>query len=441
MPEQNDNAADFVDWFRQSSPYIHAHRDRTVVLSFGGEALDDPGFANLIHDIALLNGLGIRLVVVPGARPQIEQQLAARGSAMQVVNGLRVTDDEALACVKQANGTVRVEIEALLSMGLANSPMAGVRIRVGSGNFVTAKPLGVIDGTDYQHTGEVRRVDAVALRHLLDAGSIALLPALGYSPTGEVFNLSAADVAGAVAMALGADKLIFLTEQKIADGRGRLISSMTPQQVDQLLARRKRLSEDQQRALLNAAQACRGSVARVHLLDRHRDGILLTELFTRDGAGTLVTAEPYERIRPARIDDVGGILELIEPLEQSGVLVKRSRELLEQEIDRFSVVERDQTVIGCAALYPFRRERIAELACVAVHPAYRDGGRGDALLDFVEQRARDAQMQGLFVLSTRTSHWFRERGFEQASVDHLPRRRRDLYNWRRGAKVFVKALS
>ncbi|MCB1722250.1 MAG: amino-acid N-acetyltransferase [Gammaproteobacteria bacterium] len=434
------NNGDFVDWFRQSSPYIHAHRGKVVVLSFGGEALGDDGFANLVHDIALLNGLGIRLVLVPGARPQIEQRLAARGADMQVVNGLRVTDDEALACVKEANGVVRVEIEALLSMGLANSPMAGVRIRVGSGNFVAAKPLGVIDGIDYQHTGEVRRVDAEALRGLLATGSIALVPGLGYSPTGEVFNLSAADVAGAVAAALNADKLIFLTEHRASDGRGRLISSMVPREVDLLLARRRSMAEDMARVLQNAAAACRAGVHRVHILDRHDDGILLSELFTRDGAGTLVTAEPYELTRTARIEDVGGILELIAPMEAAGVLVKRSRELLEQEIDQFTVIERDGAIIGCAALYPFPDEGVAELACVAIHGGYRGARRGDALLAHIEGQARKAGIGGLFVLSTRTSHWFRERGFQSAGVEVLPRRRRDLYNWRRNSKVYIKSL-
>ena len=440
MSKQNNNDTGFVDWFRQSSPYIHAHRGKVFVLAFGGEAVTGAGFANLVHDIALLNGLGIRLVLVPGARPQIEQQLASRGADMQVVNGLRVTDDQALICVKEANGVVRVEIEALLSMGLANSPMAGVRIRVGSGNFVTARPLGVIDGVDYRHTGEVRRVDAEALGRLLNGGSIALVPALGYSPTGEVFNLSAADVAGAVAAAMRADKLIFLTESKASNSRGRLINSMVPREVDQLLARRKRMPEELARVLHNAAAACRAGVNRVHILDRHDDGILLSELFTRDGAGTLVTAEPYELTRTARIDDVGGILELIAPMEATGVLVKRSRELLEQEIEQFTVVERDGTVIACAALYPFPDEGLAELACVAVHPDYRGAGRGDALLEHIEHQAAAMRLRGLFVLSTRTSHWFRERGFQQAPVERLPQRRRDLYNWRRGSKVFVKLL-
>lgn len=440
VSNNQQSKAEFVDWFRQSSPYIHAHRGKVMVLAFGGEAISDSGFANLVHDIALLNGLGIRLVLVPGARPQIEQRLTARGADMQVVNGLRVTDDEALACVKEANGVVRVEIEALLSMGLANSPMAGVRIRVGSGNFVTAKPLGIIDGTDYRHTGEVRRVETDALNSLLASGSIALVPGLGYSPTGEVFNLSAADVAGAVATALNADKLIFLTEQKAADGRGRLINSMVPREVDQMIARRRSLPEDLTRVLQNAAAACRAGVKRVHILERRRDGVLLSELFTRDGAGTLITAEPYELTRTARIDDVGGILELIAPMESAGVLVKRSRERLEQEIDQFTVIERDGTVIACAALYPFSEEGVAELACFAVHGDYRGAGRGDQLLDFIEECTRSMGIGELFVLSTRTSHWFRERGFQSVPVERLPRHRRDLYNWQRGSKVYIKML-
>jgi amino-acid N-acetyltransferase len=439
VPTNKDNPG-FVDWFRQSSPYIHAHRGRTFVLCFGGEAVAADDFPNLVHDIALLHGLGIRLVLVHGARPQIEERLKLRGADMAVVNGLRLTDDDALACVKDAAGAVRTELEALLSMGLANSPMAGARIRVASGNFVTARPLGVIDGIDYKHTGEVRRIDSEGLRQRLDAGAIALVPPLGYSPTGEVFNLSAADVAVAVAEALGADKLIFLAEQKVSSGRGRLPSSMVPRQVDQLLTRRKTLAEELQRILRNAAAGCRSGVKRIHILDRQLDGVLLSELFTRDGAGTLVTAEPYEHTRTAGIDDVAGILELLAPLETAGILVPRPREVLETEIDRFSVVERDGTVIACAALYPFDKEGLGELACVAVHPDYRNGGRGDALLNHMEQQARALGLHGLFVLTTRTAHWFRERGFAPAGVDKLPRRRRDLYNWRRGSKVFIKPL-
>ena len=434
------NRPDFLDWFRRASPYIHAHRGRTFVVAFGGEAVIDPAFANLVHDIALLHGLGIRLVLVHGARPQIEERLALRGAEITVVNGLRVTDADALACVKEAAGTVRVEIEALLSMGLANSPMAGLQIRVASGNFVTARPLGVLDGVDYGLTGEVRRIDAEAIRQRLDDNAIAVVPPVGYSPTGEVFNLSAADVARATAAALHAEKLILLVDERVADSRGRLIGNMVPREVDAMIERRRSLSERQQGVLRCAAAACRGGVSRVHILDRRVDGALLTELFTRDGSGTLVTAEPYEATRTATIDDVGGILELIAPLEQAGVLVPRPREVLENEIHRFTVMERDGAVIACAALYPFPEDGVGELACVAVHPDYRNGGRGDQLLEHMERTARTLGLGQLFVLTTRTAHWFRERGFQPVDVGALPPRKRDLYNWRRNSKAFVKAL-
>lgn len=438
MPKTPDNPA-FVDWFRRSSPYIHAHRGKVLVVSFGGEALNDANFAYLVHDLVLLNGLGMKLVLVPGARPQIEQRLQQRGADMQVHGGLRVTDELALECVKEAAGIVRVEIEAQLSMGLANSPMAGASIRVASGNHVTARPIGVVDGTDYRHTGEVRRVDAEGIRAQLESGSIALVPALGYSPTGEVFNLNAADIASSVAIALGADKLVYLSEGRVG-GRGKPISSLVPREVDSLLARRRNLPEEHVRILSNAAAACRAGVKRCHVLNRLLDGVLLSELFTRDGAGILITAEPYEQVRTATIDDVGGIIELIEPLEQAGVLVKRSRERLEQEIAQFQVVERDGGIIACAALYPFHEERLGELACLAVHADYRKANRGEQLLQRIEQQAVELGLESLFVLTTRTTHWFRERGFQSINIEQLPQRRRDLYNWQRRSKVFIKDL-
>ncbi|MES9906546.1 MAG: amino-acid N-acetyltransferase [Sedimenticola sp.] len=431
----------FIDWFRSSSPYIHAHRGKTMVISFGGEAVADENFADLVHDIALLHGLGIRLVLVHGARPQVEERLLLRKVEMQYINGLRVTDDAALSCIKEAAGTVRVEIEALLSMGLANSPMAGAKLRVASGNFVTAQPIGIRDGTDYGHTGQVRRVDAEAIRQVLAVGAIALIPPLGYSPTGEVFNLSAADVASAIAIGLGADKLITLIEGKgLRDSSNRLLTNVIPREVDMLIKQRKQLSEEFVQQLQSAVKACRSGVERTHLLDRRIDGVLLKELFTRDGVGTMLTAEPYEEIRTAGIDDVGGILELLAPLEESGVLVRRSRELLETEIGRFSVVELDGAVIGCAALYCYPKEQMAELACVAVHPDYRNGKRGDALLQHMESRAHNQSIKQLFVLTTQTAHWFRERGFTALPVKSLPIKRRELYNYKRSSKVFVKTL-
>ncbi|MGA7980272.1 MAG: amino-acid N-acetyltransferase [Chromatiaceae bacterium] len=431
----------FVGWFRQATPYVHAHRGRTFVIAFGGEAVSDVRFPNLVHDLALLHGLGIRLVLVHGARPQIEERLAQRGAALRYVSGLRITDDEALACVKEAAGVVRVEIEALLSLGLANSPMAGVRIPVASGNFVTAKPLGVIDGIDYQHTGVVRRIDCQSLQQRLDDGAIALMPPIGYSPTGEVFNLGAADVARSAAIALGADKLIFLLEESgLTDGTGAVVSNVLSGDVDALLNASPAMPEDVAQSLRAGADACIQGVQRVHLISRRTDGALLRELFTRDGIGTLITGLPYEELRPARIDDMGGILELLRPLEERGVLVRRSRERLEPEIGHFYLMERDGMVIACTALYPYTADGMGELACLAVHPDYRNRGRGDKLLEQMASIARKRGIGQLFVLTTQTAHWFLERGFVAASLADLPMKKQALYNYRRNSKVFIKAL-
>ena len=439
--KRNRHRDPFVDWFRASSPYIHAHRGRTFVIAFDGEALMDGSFASLAHDIALLNGLGIRLVLVHGARPQIEQRLRQRNAEIKIVNGLRVTDDIALECVKEAAGIVRVEVEALLSMGLTNSPMAGANIRVASGNFVTARPLGVHDGVDYCHTGQVRRIDATAIRLLVETGAIALIPPLGYSPTGEVFNLTAADVAGSVASAIGAEKLILLLEGGgMKDNRGKILTNVIPAELEAILSRRRIMPDELRQSLVSAIACCRSGVNRVHLLSRQMDGALLKELFSRDGVGTMLTAEHYEGIRTACIDDVGGILGLLTPLEEQGILVRRSRELLETEIERFSVVELDGTIIGCAALYPYESEQMAELACVAVHPDYSGGGRGDNLLGHMERRAHEDGIRQLFVLTTQTTHWFRERGFNPLPVGQLPITKRTLYNYQRNSKVLLKRL-
>lgn len=437
-----DDLARLVRWFRQSSPYINAHRGRTFVVAFGGEALEDGGLPALVHDLALLNSLGIRLVLVPGARPQIERRLRERGAELRYVNGLRVTDDEALACVKEAVGTVRVELEALLSMGLANSPMAGQRLRVVSGNVVTARPLGVRDGVDYRHTGEVRRIDTEALCERLDDGAVVLISPLGYSPTGEIFNLHAEEVAIAVARNLRADKLLILQEGELPrDAGGRLIREMTTEEATRELAPSPHLGDDARRLLRGAVEACQGGVRRVHLLDRRVDGALLMELFTRDGVGTLVTARAFESMRQANVNDVGGILELIEPLERDGTLVRRSRERLETEIVHFTVMAREGTVVACAALYPMADAPMAEIACVAVHPDYQGGGRGDLLLRELERQARGRGLNALFVLTTRTAHWFQERGFEPVAPSALPASRQELYNYRRNSRVFLRVVA
>ena len=435
-------AQSFIAAFRSAAPYIHAFRDKIFVIAFGGEVVSDGKFVEFTHDINLLESLGVRLILVHGARPQIDAKLKEKGVAGRFVDGLRVTDSAALACVKDANGAVRVEIEALLSMAIANSPMAGSDIRVASGNSVTARPVGVVNGVDFQQTGVVRKIDAEGIRRRLEDEEIVLLSPLGYSPTGEIFNLALEDVATSAAIALKADKLIFLMDaQGVHDAKGRLISELTAQQAEDFLAHARHQPEDVMLYLPAAVRACKDSVAKAHLITRHVDGALLLELFTQQGIGTMVTQHSVETLRGATIDDVGGILRLIEPLEQEGTLVKRNRDLLETEIDRFWVLEHDGTVVACVALYPFASARAGELACLAVHPDYRESGRGETLLKHVETQARKRNMKDLFVLSTRAAHWFVERGFVAAGLDRLPEEKQQLYNYERRSKVFAKSLA
>lgn len=438
-PSKNDN--NFVPWFRNSAPYINTFRGKTFVISFDGDAVADARFPHIIHDIALLNSLGIRLVLVHGARPQIDQCLRERNEQIQYVNNLRVTDSAALACVKESVGRVKIEVEALMSMGLANSPMAGARMRVASGNFIAARPLGIRDGVDFGYTGEVRRIDAEAIQRYVNDGTVVLLSPLGYSPTGEVFNLNVLDVATSAAIALKADKLIYLVEAPgLRDKRKRVIRQWSVNEADRALGGKGQVLESDIALVKSAVRVCNNGTRRVHVIDRRVDGALLLELFTRDGIGSLINADLFEGIRQATIDDVGGILELITPLEAEGILVRRSRERLEAEIDRFTVVERDGMMIGCAALYPDTKENLAELACLAIHPNYRASGRGDALLAFVERSAKKAGTHKIFVLTTQTAHWFIERGFERAEVSALPMSKRAMYNYQRRSHVYTKSL-
>ena len=436
-----------VDWFRQSAPYIHAHRGRTFVILFGGEAVEQDNFAHLVHDIAMLESLGVRIVLVHGARPQIEKQLSALKIKSEFADNMRITLHENMPAVEQAVGQVRMSIEAKLSMGLPNTPMAGASIRVVSGNFITAQPYGIRNGIDYCQTGNVRNIDASAIKQHLKKHNVVLVSPIGYSPSGEIFNLRAEDVATEVAIELDADKLIFVMENNgVTDKKGKLLQQLNLPQAENWLKKyndKQALDDnrDTQAHLNNAAHACRGGVKRVHLLSRKIDGALLLELYTRDGVGTLVTAENYEGLRTATIDDIGGIMELISPLEKQGVLVKRSREQLELDIHNFTVIERDGMIIACAAMFSFAETQAAELACLAVHLDYQTQGRGDDLMQHIEWQARKKHMKKLFTLTTQTMHWFIERGFSECNADDLPMEKKSLYNYQRNSKVLCKSLN
>lgn len=436
-----DYQHDFVNWFRSSTPYIQAHRNKTFVIYFSGEALLDANFENHIHDFALLSSLGIRLVLVHGLRPQIEQRLSKLNAVPVYHKYIRITDDVALQCVKEAAGMVRVEIEALLSMGLANSPMAGSELNVSSGNFITAKPLGVIDGVDYCYSGEVRRIDSIAIYNQLNQNSVVIISPIGYSPSGEVFNLSSEQVAKEVVIALKADKLILLTEQSCCNPETlEHIQQMTTVEADVFLGQYPKISRNISVPLKAAIQSCQEGIDRVHLVNRKQNGALLLELFTRDGIGTLISSTAFEELRVATLKDIRGILKLISPLEQQGVLAKRSREKIEIEIANYIVIERDGLIIACIALHTAPECNSGIVACLAVHPDYQGAARGNRLLESVYQKAKSMNIRELFVLSTQTMHWFIERGFVLSELNKLPSQLRTLYNPQRNSKILCKII-
>tara|TARA_R110002073_G_scaffold192390_3_gene351196 strand:+ start:2143 stop:3465 length:1323 start_codon:yes stop_codon:yes gene_type:complete len=435
---------DFVTWFRSVAPYVNTFRGKTFVIAFSEEMIDNEKFVDFIHDINLLASLGVRLVLVHGADPQIESQLDGRKLKTKFVKGVRVIDPDMLHCVKESVGRVHLEIEALLSMGLPNSPMANSSIQVTSGNFITACPIGVIDGIDHMHMGKVRKINAIGINLRLEQGDVILISPLGYSPTGEIFNLTQEDTATEVAIALHAEKLIFLsdtpTEENFSDKQETLPHELTVAESKALLKKATKLSDEIKQLLLCAIKACETNVARTHLVSRHIDGAILQELFTHNGIGSMVSQEPLQLLRIARIEDIGGILQIIEPLEAEGVLVRRNRELLEIEIDRFFVLEHDSMIIGCAALYPFSDEQACELACLAIHPDYRDSGHGNTLLKHIEAKAISQGNNKLFVLTTRATHWFVEHGYLETTLLTLPKVKQGLYNYQRRSKAFIKDL-
>ncbi|HEX8404394.1 MAG TPA: amino-acid N-acetyltransferase [Duganella sp.] len=435
-----ENPNQFVQWLRSVAPYIHAFRGKTFVVAFPGELVTAGALPVLAQDLSLLVALGIRVVIVHGSRPQVAEQLALRNVEGRFHNGIRITDLPALECAKEAAGELRLDIEAAFSQGLPNTPMSNAAIRIISGNFVTARPLGVFDGVDLELTGVTRKIASETIQPILETDSLVLLSPLGFSPTGEVFNLTMEDVAASTAIALHAEKLIFITETTMmTDAAGAEIRELSSHQAEAVL-QAGFLPPDSAFYLEHAIKACNSGVDRAHIVPFEMDGSALLELFTHDGVGTMISHENLESLRQATIEDVGGIIKLIEPLEADGTLVKRGRELIEREIEQFSVIDHDGVIFGCAALYPFPEAKMGEMACLIVSQDTQTQGDGERILKHMENRARAAGLTKLFVLTTRTMHWFKKRGFVPASVDELPKDRQHMYNWQRKSQVLIKTL-
>jgi amino-acid N-acetyltransferase len=441
----------FVPWFRSVAPYIHKFRNQTFVVGVCGEAIAAGKLPNLAQDLALIQSMGVKIVLVHGFRPQVTEQLKAKGHEPQYFRGIRITDEVALDCAQEAAGQLRYEIEAAFSQGLPNTPMAGATVRVISGNFLTARPVGIVEGVDFQRSGVVRKIDTAGITRSLDMGALVLMSPFGFSPTGEAFNLTMEEVATSVAVALQADKLIFVTEiPGIAMQVGQPLGEDNPVDTElPLAAAEKLLAElpdanqpsDTSFYLQHCVKACKGGVERSHIIPFAVDGSILLEVYVHDGIGTMVVDEKLESLREATVDDVGGILQLIEPFEKDGTLVKRSRTEIERDVGTYTVIEHDGVIFACAALYPYPEARTAEMAALTVSPQVQSQGDGERVLKRIEQRAKLAGLDSIFVLTTRTMHWFIKRGFEQVDPEWLPEARKRKYNWDRKSRVLVKKIS
>lgn len=439
LPDSSD--LDFVHWFRNAAPYINAFRNKIFVIYFSGDVLADNEFPSLIHDITLLNSLGVKLVLVHGARSQINTKLRDSGITSTYKQGLRVTDNDTMQVLKETSGCIRLNIEALFSTSLRYTPMAGSQINIISGNFVIAKPKGIINGVDYQHTGVIRKIDSESILHSLNAGDVVLLSPLGFSPTGEIFNINSEDLATQSSIELKADKLIFVDDASGILGKDKqLLREVTTQELKQIITTTSADEGEITRHYERILRASESGVNRVHIIDRNIEGALLLELFTQDGIGTLVSTDLLEDIRSANIEDVNGIIKLIEPLEKSGLLVKRSRERLETEINNFYIIERENQIIGCGALYSSESNDQAELACMAIAPDYQSQGRGEKLFAHICKNAKNMGLKQIFTLTTQATHWFIEHGFEKSSLQELPAEKQALYNYQRNSAVYIKNL-
>lgn len=440
----------FVPWFRSVAPYIHKFRNQTFVVGIAGEAIAAGKLQHLAQDLAMIQSMGVKVVLVHGFRPQVNEQLLAKGHTPKYSHGIRITDSVALDCAQEAAGQLRYEIEAAFSQGLPNTPMAGSTIRVISGNFITARPVGIVDGVDFQHSGLVRKVDIAGITQTLDMGAMVLISPFGFSPTGEAFNLTMEEVATSVATALQADKLIFLTEiPGIRTDPMQPPGDDNPIDTELPLATAEKLlhalpaanqPSDVAFYLQHCVKACKNGVERSHIIPFAVDGAILLEVYVHDGIGTMVVDEKLESLREATEEDVGGILQLIEPFEKDGTLVKRCRTEIERDVGNYTIIEHDGVIFACAALYPYPEARTAEMAALTVSPDVQGQGDGERVLKRIEQRAKAAGLDSIFVLTTRTMHWFIKRGFVQVDPEWLPEARKRKYNWDRKSQVLVKKL-
>jgi amino-acid N-acetyltransferase len=414
--------------------YIPQFREKTFILAVDGAIVTDENFATLLLDVAVLRSLNIRVVLVHGASAQIRALAEEKNMTPSDFDGSGITDAATLKLALHAANRLTHEILEGLS---AND------LRAASTNVITAHPVGIIQGVDQLFTGKVERVDTELLQSLLVQGVVPVIPPLGFDGDGKTYRVNSDGVAVAVAEALKAIKLIFITTQDGILVQGRLIRQMLVADLESVLALQKNdFAPEQLSKALHAVAACKAGVPRIHIINGRVDEGLLAEVFSNEGIGTLIYANDYQQIRRAMKKDVRAIQLLTKAAVESEELVKRTRAAIEKSLGDYFIFEIDKNPIACVALHVYPEQKKGELACLYVNPLHENRGIGRKLIQYIENKAREMGLGELLTLSTQAFTYFQSKGgFAEGSPDDLPPARREKYEQSgRNSKVLVKKL-
>jgi amino-acid N-acetyltransferase len=414
--------------------YIPRFREKTFIISVDGAIITDENFANILLDVAVLRSLNIRVVLAHGAGAQVKALAEEQHVKASDLDGSGITDAETLKLALTAANRLTHEILEGLS---AND------LRAASTNAIVAHPMGIIQGVDHQFTGKVERVDVELLQTLLAQGIVPVIPPLGFDGDGKTYRVNSDSVAVAVADALKATKLIFITTHDGLVHQGQLIRQMLVADLNALLNKPAGFPPDMLSKARHAAAACNAGVQRVHIINGKVDEGLLAEVFSNEGIGTLIYANEYQQIRPAKKKDVRSIQVLTKNSVESDELVKRTRAVIEKALGDYYIFEIDKNPVACVALHVYPELKKGELACLYVSPSHENQGIGQKLIQFVEAKARETGLGELLTLSTQAFTYFQSKaGFSEGTPDDLPPVRREKYDQSgRNSKVLVKKLA
>jgi amino-acid N-acetyltransferase len=431
-----------VDLIREVFYYQNRFDGKTIVLKIDYPILNAPHFPQLLKDLAMLRATGIEIVLIPGAGEWIDQVLKEYDIESEYVDGVRIATQESIPFIRMAAFDVANRLMTLLTAFQANAVI---------GNFTRARGVGVVDGVDFQNSGRVEKILKEPLQQILDQGMIPIFPCIGWNAAGKPYNLSSDDIALAVAEALQAEKLFFVTDSdgfmetrfklpsglvKNSDGRVARLSLEEAQEVLNLNAGNP---DPDLKYLELALAACRKGTERAHVVDGRMEGAILREIFSNLGVGTMVYGNDYESIRPMKADDIGDVLRLMQPLMNEGILIKRSEDDLMARHGDFVVYSIDDVVHACGSLHDYG-EGQGEIAAIATNPVYGHLSMGRKIVFYLIEKAAKLGMTRVFALTTRTVDWFEQLGFVEADLESLPARKRDTYNHARKSRIFALEL-